>query len=177
MNSERTVNPCQPGYNASCALCCGSHNYTLDRDQVRRIFSERRDNFGTFTPAHPEESVYDKLFSQEMQCQNMGELPGEPGIIGCLVYETDELTGDAGSFFTGTCKVFTCPACYSLNDEQILFAARLMGDWYYYSLLINFPETVEELFAEYGSAGAVPDEVLEELKEELMERFIEEDGK
>jgi hypothetical protein len=177
MIEERSVNPCQPGFGASCSLCCGSHNNTLNKDELEKIYSERSADLSAFKPAHPEDAPYEKLFDQEMQCANFGELPGEPGILGCLVYHTEELTGDAASFFHGTCKVFTCPACQNLDDRQILFAAELMQDWYYYGLFLNDLVRLEEFHAEYGSAENVPEDVLEELKEELYEHFIEEDGK
>ena len=52
-----------------------------------------------------------------------------------------------------------------------------MKDWYYYSLFINDIEAVQELHATYSNPEDVPDDELDILKEEIKERFIEEDGK
>ncbi len=173
-----TVNRCRPGFNASCALCCGSHNYLLSPDQLEEMFLDR--TRGCFQPEikHPEVSNAEKLFHEEIQCPNIGMRSSEPGMIGCLAYDDENFqTNEAGVFFKGMCKSFYCPAWYDLTDRQILFAAQLMGDWYNYSLFINDTESVREICAEYRHPEEVPAEFLEMVKEELKERFLEEDGK
>ncbi len=126
---------------------------------------------------HPEDALSEKLFSEEMQCSHVGLHTSEPGVIGCMLYDVPELEEDVGSFFTGTCKNFYCPAWHDLTDRQVLFAALLMGDWYYYSLLINDIEAVHAICAEYGRPEDVPPDALLDLKAEIEERFLEEDGK
>jgi len=124
-----------------------------------------------------EESQYEKLFSDGMQCVHVGFQESDPGCLGCLVYNEVDRGEEFESFLKGTGKNFYCPAWENLTDEQIVFAARLMGDWYYYSLFINHIEAVHEICAIYTDPEDIPDEELAILKEELVEKFIEEDGK
>ena len=50
--------------------------------------------------------------------------------------------------------------------------ARLMKDWFYYSLLINDIESVQNLCASYDSPEDVPEEELDELKQDILDKFI-----
>jgi len=174
--SNDTINRCQPGYNASCSLCCGSHNYTKPKNLIEEMFSKRAEDYIIGNAVYQEEAYYPKLFEEEMQCQNLGEMPGDPGLIGCLTYCDHDLKPDTKYFFDGTCKKFLCDAWHDLTDRQVLFAAELMEDWYYYSLLIKDIELVYELCATYNSPSDVPTEELDLLKEDLLERFLEEGG-
>ncbi len=126
---------------------------------------------------HPEEACAEKLFREEIQCPNVGMQSPNLGLVGCLIYNDHDQGDEIESFFNGTCKAFLCPAWYELTDEQVLFAARLMHDWYYYSLFINDIEAVHEICASYSLPEDVPPDELESLKLELEERFMEEDGK
>jgi hypothetical protein len=174
---ENKINRCQPGYNASCSLCCGSHNYAMPASQIEDLLSERAEKIINSAPKHPYVSCFEKLFSHEVQCQNVGVLPDDPVLVGCLSYAGYGQDADFKSFFKGTCKTFLCAAWDDLTDRQVLFAAELMHDWYYYSLLINNIEAVHDICALYDSPEDVPLEELELLKESLVEMFIEEDGK
>jgi len=176
-NSNK-INRCRPGHNASCSLCCGSHNYTVSQEEIEDIFIERGRMDSSFTnPGHPDDSSLEKLFPDAIQCPNVGIGCSGPGIICCLIYENSDQGGDIGSFFNGTCRTFFCPAWDCLTDEEVLFAARLMGDWCYYSLLINDIEAVKSAYAQYGNPENVPDDRLALLKDELRHRLIDEDGK
>ena len=84
---------------------------------------------------------------------------------------------DVERFFRGTCKNFYCKAWDDLTDEEVLFAARLMGDWYYYGLFINDIAAVQEMFALYGEPENVPPEEIESLKLILEQMLIDEDGR
>lgn len=171
------INRCLPGHGASCALCCGSHNYALDRELIEEIFLERGLNVPDNPAAHPEAFHADKLFPDAMQCVHVGtDASGRSGVC-CLVYASRDRGEALESFFNGTCKHFYCGAWDYLTDAQVEFAARLMGDWYYYSLLLNDIEAVHELCSAYAQPEDVPPEKLEELKEALVEKFLEEDGK
>lgn len=110
-----------------------------------------------------------------MQCPNVGILESDPGIVCCLTYHDNHEGSGFESFFNGTCKNFYCVAWNELTDRQVLFAAELMKDWYYYSLLINSLETLMDLCAEYESPSDVPDEILDELKIELVDKLMEDD--
>ncbi len=52
-----------------------------------------------------------------------------------------------------------------------------MQDWYYYGLFINHTELVQEICASYGHPDDIPVDELDELKQELEQRYIDEDGK
>jgi len=110
-----------------------------------------------------------------MQCPNVGISGSNPGIVCCLTYFDDHNDCGFESFFNGTCKSFQCVAWNELTDRQVLFAARLMKDWYYYSLLINSLEILMDLCSEYESPEDVPEDVLEQLKTELAENLNEHD--
>ena len=174
---ENTINRCQPGYNASCSFCCGSHNYELPISNIENMLSERASDHMNFQPKHPEEACFKKLFSEEIQCQNVAVLPEDYNLVGCLIYNCYDIETTTESFFKGTCKNFLCSAWNDLTDRQVLFAAQLMQDCYYYSLFINDIEFVHEICALYNLPKDVPLEELSLLKEQLVERFLEEDGK
>lgn len=174
---ETLVNRCQPGYNASCSLCCGSHNFVIAPERIEDMLIDRTCAGSNRPLRHQEEACAEKLFREEMQCPHIGMLSSRPCLVGCLIY-TDHDRGDrVESFFNGTCKTFLCPAWYDLTDRQVVFAARLMHDWYYYSLFINHSEAVHEICAAYDLPEDVPPDVLCSLKEELVERMMDEDGK
>lgn len=110
-----------------------------------------------------------------MQCPHIGICGSDPGIVCCLTYHDNHQGSGFESFFSGTCKTFLCTAWNELTDRQVLFAAELMKDWYYYSLLINSLEILMDLCAEYESPHDVQEEILEELKIELKEKLFEDD--
>ena len=110
-----------------------------------------------------------------MQCTHVGISGSEPGIVCCLSYNDNEKPPEFRSFFKGTCKNFYCVAWNELTAKQILFAAELMGDWYYYSLLINCIEILMDLCSEYEYPSDMPGSVLEELKLELVNKLNEDD--
>jgi len=176
LNSEK-INICRPGMGASCALCCGSHNYTVSREELEHLFVARGEQGPEIPLKHPEYSSEEKIFPDAMQCLHVGIITENCSEVGCLIYRDSEGRGDAESFFRGTCSNFYCAAWDTLSDEEVLFAARLMRDWYYYSLLINDIETLQELCADYRDPEDVSLERLEELKIVLLERLIEEDGR
>lgn len=169
------VNPCRPGFGASCSFCCGSHNFTLAPEFIEDIFIRRGMDTTGRTGLHPEDSLEEKLVPLGMQCPHIGISPMEPELVGCLTYHDSHEGTRMNSFFKGTCKSFLCVAWRELTDRQILFAAELMADWYYYSLLIQCPELLEDLCAAHDGADDVPDDVLDDLKAELEERLREDD--
>ncbi len=126
---------------------------------------------------HQEEACAEKLFREEIQCPHVGIHSADPGLVGCMIYADHDRGDEIESFFIGTCKTFLCPAWYDLTDRQVVFAARLMHDWYYYSLFINDIEAVHEICALYGHPEDIPPDRLRSLKDELAERLLEEDGK
>lgn len=180
MNNYRDskINRCRPGYGASCSLCCGSHNYVIPQDEIEELFLARGQGLPARPSPHPEESHAEKLIMDAMQCSHVCMLSADNGLLSCLIYDAhDNEEEDIKKYFTGTCCNFYCPAWHNLTDRQVLFAARLMQDWYYYSLFINDIEAIHEICATYSEPEDVPFEELRRLKIELEQRFLEEDGK
>ncbi len=173
---KSTVNRCQPGYGASCSLCCGSHNYTVPLESIENILLERGFKSLTSLNRHPEETGEEKRFQDSMQCTYVGILQSQPALVSCMVY-TDSGRGDTlNSFFKGTCKNFRCEAWDNLTDKQVLFAAKLMGDWYYYSLLIHDIDAVLNLCAMYSVPEDIPSDELTSLKQNLEEMMYDNGG-
>ena len=170
-----SVNPCRPGFGASCSFCCGSHNFTLSPDQIEELFVNRGLNYNGTPEANPEHSCEKKLVKEGMQCPHIGISGSDPSLVCCLAYNDPDKGSELLSFFKGTCSHFKCVAFNYLTDREVLFAAELMKDWYYYSLLINCIETVKALYARYGSPENVPEDVLDEIKEELVQKLVEDD--
>lgn len=158
---DSKTNICQPGYNASCALCCGSHNFTADPVGIARILTER---------GRGEERQMDsggRLFEDGARCPHVGVIDEKMQVIGCLVYRSAAKGGPLESFFEYTCRNFSCRARETLSEEEILFAARLMGDWYYYSLLINEITLLQGLFRKHRTPELVAPDELADLKRTL----------
>ncbi len=139
------------------------------------MFIARGSQTARFTAKHPESTCSEKLVKDGMQCPNVGITDQDPGMVCCLTYFDDHTGCEFKSFFKGTCKSFLCVAWNELTDRQVLFAAKLMRDWYYYSLLINSLELLMELCAEYETPENVPPEILEELKIDLIGKLMEDD--
>ena len=128
------------------------------------------------TLVHPEDSFKEKLIADGMQCSYIGiEDYDNNAHLCCLIYAESHEGKAYESFFNGTCRSFLCTAWDDLTDREVLFAAELMKDWFYYSLLINSPELLTKLCAEYGTPKDISDDSLNELKTELRRRLSEED--
>lgn len=160
MCNINTTNLCRPGYGASCALCCGSHNYNASQEEIYALFQKRREMFQKFSAGYiinrvrasrsnltgsyyPERTIDDgiiitlpKLYNDGLQCPFVALL--DDGTVGCVIYPTKESADSRFDCFQNyTCKYFSCASKEILSDEEILYAARLFGDWYYYTLLIH----------------------------------------
>ena len=154
----------------------------LKQDEIEEIFIKRTEDFNTLirvnpvNPVHPEDSFEKKLVADGMQCPYIGiEDYDDNAHLCCLIYSEDHEDKTYESFFRGTCRSFLCAAWDELTDREVLFAAELMQDWFYYSLLINSTDIVTRLCSEYSSPKDVPEDTLGELKIELRRRLSEED--
>ncbi len=171
MNMRRSINPCRPGHGASCALCCGSHNYRADRAGLEALFSARRDaavQADGDLPAALGSITLPRALADGTCCPLVGFDPREHGIIACLGYGNAGLLGELGSFFGKVCSNFCCGAWERLEDGEILFAARVTGDWYYYPLLIADIGLVRELYPGRRDDGTLPAHEIEAMKETLL---------
>lgn len=174
-----TINICQPGYGASCALCCGSHNIAGGRAAMHAEFSRRTALYGGRAaegegamarppvPMPAEHPCGPSLHDDAIRCPLAGFIDADRTLVGCLVYSRPPETDPAHGFFERTCRTFSCAARETLEDSEALFAARLLGDWYYYGLLINSIPLLRELIHSHGVPGNVPESRLRELKSRL----------
>lgn len=156
MKLSRSVNPCNPGFRSSCALCCGSHNFSHISDPVA----------GPDNPA-PGNGLL-PLFEDAMHCPHIICIDPESKRIGCSIYSDRRLClPSIEQFFDKTCATFFCRAWEVLSDDEVLFAARLMGDWYFYSLLIQDIPALQAMFRSYGDPDVMPAEKVLEIKHGL----------
>ncbi len=182
---EMTVNACMPGFGASCALCCGSHNCDATPEEMAEVYRKRREIISLYRRDYLVKRVMasrsDMTGSYYFTGRNDVELPGLPslfgekrcpfigfhetgGLIGCLLNRGVESSLRYECFNNYSSKNFTCAAKENLGGDEIVFAAMLCRDWYYYPLLIHRPETLARLMRDWGDPDAVPDEVLEKTK-------------
>ncbi|MCP4136184.1 MAG: hypothetical protein GY754_34755 [bacterium] len=184
METIKKINICQPGHNASCALCCGSHNYNDSHNSIARIFRHRTGIFNnpdniprensTSTSRHTslddrlKQSSSPKRFDDGIQCHFVGYLNNREPAIGCLAYSNkDVFLPEQKCFFSKTCRSFSCLAREILSDIEILFAAKLMRDWFYYSLFINDINILKDTCKNYKTPENLPGNILESIKKEL----------
>jgi hypothetical protein len=194
---ENILNICQPGYGASCALCCGSHNYRASHEEIEVLFDYRtrflkdycrKYLFGKISSARsnmtgsyynqrnelqrnvPITLTLPSMFDDCPQCPYIG-YTGEERNVGCLIgleNNRPELYHECIMSYRG--KIFSCQAWEILNDDEIRYAARLTGDWYYYSILIHEADLLRGLMCGHP----VPEDVSSERKmiivRELEER-------
>jgi hypothetical protein len=166
MRYKKGLNICQPGNNASCALCCGSHNYDAPREMIENLFMKRSAEHGK-CDAETAPAGIPGIIDDAIQCSHVGFINNNGG-IGCLIYGSKDRP-DLRSCKMGNeiCRNFFCLAGATLTDDDIAFSSKLMGDWFYYSLLIHVPEIIRELRKNYLSPEEIPGDVLLSIKEKL----------
>ncbi len=154
---------CQPGRGASCALCCGSHNYRAGRDEMDALFRARRRAFPATVP-----SPLPMVIDDGIQCPYVGFIDEADSIIGCLLYfDESSASGDHRAFMARTCRVFSCMARETLSPDEVRFAAALMGDWLHYGLLINDIALLRDLMRRFALPAHVTGEEREAVRERL----------
>ncbi len=178
---------------ASCALCCGSHNYRGSREDIaalfarraervrdfsrgyilNRILSSRSDMTGSYYFRSPDldlEGAIPPLFPDLPRCEYVG---GEGGTVRCLLAGGEAERAECPLAYGG--KHWTCPARDNCAPDEIEYAARLAGDWYYYAALIHSPGELRALMARHERPDDVPADVLASLRKRLDAR-VREDG-
>lgn len=185
-----TLNLCRPGYGASCALCCGSHNYNAPFKEIHALFIKRREILklysseyianclrasrsnltGSYYPLRAvDESIIialPKLYQDGIQCPFVILL--DNGTIGCALYpETTQEDKRFDCFHNYTCKYFSCHSKEILNDAKIEYAARLFKDWYYYTLFIHSINILHQFKEQYPVPENVAIEDINKLKQTL----------
>jgi hypothetical protein len=175
--SENLPNICRPGFGASCAMCCGSHNLSCSRDDLRRVLSARAGRLAAYSRdylisvmrssrsaltgsyyfpadrfAHSEPPP---LFESATHCPFTGFV-GDGATIGCILHPEPRARGEvADCFLSYRGKTCTCPAVETLEPHLVTFAAQLTGDWYYYGLLIHHAALLRKIAKRYGSPGEI----------------------
>lgn len=194
MTESVRVNICRPGFGASCALCCGSHNYRASRDEIGRLFSRRSDLLAQYNKQYlihsmsasrsnltgsyyygrhedPLALTLPSLFEDCPRCPFVGAA-GDDRHAGCLLYPEDhppELRQECFQSYRG--KLFACRAREFLMDEEILYAARFTGDWYYYSVLIHDEALLRRLMREWPEPDDVPEGERKRMRQSLEEKI------
>lgn len=192
MTAGVRVNVCRPGFGASCALCCGSHNYRASKEEIGTLFSRRSELLSQYNKGYliramsasrssltgsyyyrQEEGLtltLPALFEDCPCCPFAGYVDGDRH-AGCLLYPEDhppELRYECFQSYRG--KLFSCQAWDILSDNEVLYAARLTGDWYYYSIIIHDVETLRHLMGTWPHPADIPAKYFEDLKIRLNER-------
>ncbi len=164
---DNIINICRPGYGASCALCCGSHNYKASLKEIKALFGRRSGVINEYNEkyfirkmvasrSNMTGSYYVQddagftltlpaLFDDCPQCPFVGFVD-EGRSVGCLLNrEGPHHVFRHECFLSYRGKVFSCGAREILNDDEILYAAIFSRDWYYYSILIHEPDLLRHL--------------------------------
>ena len=169
------INICQPGFGASCALCCGSHEGSGCYEELENLYQHRALNIKAWigeekslpetVPAPPAENT---------PCPWIGHINSDSKStsIGCLIYNNPAVGGESWlKFINKTCRCFSCQARDTLTEQEIEYAARLCRDWFFYSLIIHLPEKLREVMRLYPVPEQVSSEKNGILKEYLRSQM------
>jgi len=149
---------CQPGFNASCALCCGSHNYRGSYNEIDTLFRRRLQCFSNMLFCSNDLTAILQACFQELslitlpphdphatQCPFVAYTDTSYTTIGCLLYPYCN-SFDYRSLFMGSiCNTFCCRVNSPEFYDKVKSVAKLCGDWYYYSLIIHDMKLVETI--------------------------------
>ena len=164
----RKVNICRPGYGSACLLCCGSHEGRMSPQERNELLRTRGDLFhGSGIQGFIEKTRACDPPARDKICPWLGTL-GHDGLPGCLIYDNPDPAGSRWeSFFYGTCRIFWCRSADILDDDQVVYAARMCRDWYLYSMIINSPAILLQLMSRYPDPLDVPPGEMDEIRSRL----------
>lgn len=166
---DLSLNICRPGFNATCSLCCGSHNYKLTPDECNSLFKKRsiRIRNGFFVNQTENIAV---VVPGAMQCRYVGHTDYDRNEIGCLIHDNEpKMTPSEKDFFRKVCSTFYCKGRDVLSKKEILFAAELTRDWFYYPILITEIKYLRKLVNIYENPGKVTEPEIKKIKNDLNE--------
>ena len=185
-----SVNICRPGYGASCALCCGSHNYKAGHEELDRMYDARsallkhysreylvrciqsgRNSMTGSYRSSMNESIYEfQLIRPEgTACRYLGY--AEDKCLVCLLSLDPELKQDC--FFNYYGKDFSCRAGRELTVKEVLFSAELFGDWFYYSLSIYETAILKALHKKFKRPEMLDCGAIDDIKRKLASLVLE----
>jgi|GEM_PF-223758 len=196
MTKNGSVNICQPGNGVSCALCCGSHNFKASPVEIKTFLIQRTEQFNRrkkifldacideknrhsrealfrkWIASNPfAESVIPKLYRDGIQCPFIGYIDAQSSIPGCLLYPAADQPDLRTAAHQTICEHFSCVAKDILADEEIIFAAALMKDWFYYSLFIHEIDLLKDIHGKYKNPAKVPGGVLRAIQRALLRKL------
>ena len=140
---------CQPGFNASCALCCGSHNYNAAYHEIDNLFKERFYCFNTFISTNNIHSMLPACYNALEQitlplrdddathCAFVAYTDTSFTTIGCLLYPYCYRFDYRSLYMGNICKTFNCKVNTRAYHDTVIIAATIFHDWYYYSIAIH----------------------------------------
>ncbi|MFA5519075.1 MAG: hypothetical protein WDA74_07470 [Spirochaetota bacterium] len=162
MNKTK-INICRPGFNASCALCCGSHNFSMPMEKLSIVLKQRN-----YQNISQRKKLQPGFLKDGMYCEFIA-VNESNNLIGCMAYSDSTMFSSAHSlFFEKTCKTFYCKAAEILSEKEILFAAELARDWYYYPLLINEVNHLRKTMKLYQTPKQVEADCFDKIKKDLL---------
>ena len=165
---DLSLNICRPGFNATCSLCCGSHNYSLTPGEYNQLFKLRsiRIKNGFFVN---ETEKFQEVVPGAMQCKYVGYTDRGKNEIGCLIHESEpKMTSSEKEFFRKVCSTFYCKGRDVLTKKEILFAAELTRDWFYYPILITEINYLRKLVNIYDNPSKITDNEMKKIKDDLI---------
>ncbi len=195
---KTALSPCRPGHGASCALCCGSHNFAAPFEAVDALFARRRDFYRGFSPDYlagraqksrsamtgsyhvPKSDpiageVLPMIFNDCPRCPYLA-YQDDNGIIGCALREDSSGTIRMDCVRSYSGKQFNCGVHMALDDREVRYAAKLTRDWYYYSILIHSSPLLREIMRGHPVPEDVPPDVTDILRKKLARSVLTERG-
>ncbi|MCX8124418.1 MAG: hypothetical protein N3F66_09660 [Spirochaetes bacterium] len=164
---------CQPGFNASCALCCGSHNYKASFSEIDALFKERLNFFrNKVAGCNDLTAILNEcckelshitlppLYPDATQCPFVAYTDTTYTTIGCLLYPYCT-TFDYRSLFMGAiCKTFNCSANTPDLQHKVITAAKACKDWYYYSIVIHDTKLCDEVITLHTQGKTIQSNII-----------------
>ncbi len=159
---------CQPGFNASCALCCGSHNFKASLYDIDALFKQRYKCFSNMVTSSNDLSTTLKeifkelshitlppLYPDATQCPFVAYTDTTYTTIGCLLYPYCTPFDYRSHFMGAICKTYNCSANTPHLHDKVIAAAKACKDWHYYSIVIHNTKLLDEVNTLYSQGKTI----------------------
>ncbi len=145
MNYYETIILCQPDGIKSCSACCGLFNFAdISRENLSQFLGQgaaRSSSFLSTSDMTDQGDGRDIRDTTSYICPHQGLVFNKrPGCLLHPQYRNSTLRNNA-FFGEKICSGFLCPAHSILSAEHKKIIARLIDDWYYYSIAVIDPES------------------------------------